>query len=48
MKQALALAATYTGRVNSGAGKNALGLVDHQVLKSNTPRLVAGYGNGTP
>jgi len=48
MKQALALAATYTGRVNSGAGKNALGIVDYQVLKSNTPRLVAGYGNGTP
>ena len=48
MKQALALASTYTGRVNSGAGKNALGIVDYQVLKSNTPRLIAGYGNGTP
>jgi len=48
MKQALALASTYTGRVNSGAGKNALGIVDYQVLKSNTPRLVAGYGSGTP
>ncbi len=48
MKQALALASTYTGRVNSGAGKIALGLVDYETLKSNTPRLVAGYGSGTP
>lgn len=48
MKQAISLATTYTGRVNSGAGKNALGLVDYETLKANTPRLVAGYGDGSP
>ena len=43
----LALAYSYTGRVNSGAGKNALGKVDYELLEANRERLLDGYGDGS-
>lgn len=43
---AVTLAYAYSGRVNSGAGKNALGKVDHEVLQKNRKRLIDGYGEG--
>lgn len=45
---ALSLAYGYTGRINSGAGKNALGKVDYELLESNRKRLQEGYGDGSP
>lgn len=45
---ALSLAYGYTGRINSGSGKNALGKVDYELLESNRKRLQEGYGDGSP
>jgi hypothetical protein len=45
---ALTRAFSYTGRVNSGAGKNALGKVDYELLEANRKRLKDGYGDGSP
>jgi len=45
---ALTRAFSYTGRVNSGAGKNALGKVDYELLEANRQRLKEGYGDGSP
>jgi hypothetical protein len=42
----MALAHSYTGRINSGAGKNALGQVDHELLTKNEKRLREGYNKG--
>ncbi len=47
-RKAVASAYTYTGRVNSGSGKNDLGFVDIQTLNSNKDRLLKGYGDGSP
>jgi len=44
---ALTRAFSYTGRVNSGAGKNALGKVDYELLEANRKRLKDGYGDGS-
>lgn len=48
MRQAMALGSTYVGRVNSGAGKNSIGMIDHESLLANEDRLVSGYGDGSP
>lgn len=45
---AMSLAYGYTGRINSGSGKNSLGKVDYELLESNRKRLQDGYGNGSP
>ena len=44
---AVTLAYSYTGRINSGAGKNALGKVDYELLQQNRERLQRGYGDGS-
>jgi hypothetical protein len=48
MRQAMALGSTYVGRVNSGAGKNSIGMIDHETLLANKDRLIKGYGDGSP
>lgn len=48
MVDAIGLAHAYTGRINSGAGKNALGIADRDTLMANRDRLIAGYGDGDP
>ena len=47
-KTAVASAYSYTGRINSGGGKNDLGFVDVQNLMSSKDRLMNGYGDGSP
>ncbi len=47
-KTAVASAYSYTGRINSGGGKNDLGFVDVQNLMSSKDRLLNGYGDGNP
>ena len=47
-QNAVASAYTYTGRINSGSGKNDLGYVDTQQLVGNRDRLLQGYGDGSP
>jgi hypothetical protein len=42
------LAYSYTGRINSGSGKNSLGKVDYELLQENRERLQRGYGDGSP